>query len=70
MFRETVETLDQISNQADNEETMGAADGERSRQLLRAVEAYKASCAAAGEAPTQEDAWLVLLSALQFEERE
>ena len=44
------------------------SDADLSRHLLHAVEAYKASCAAAGEQPTQEDAWLVLLSALQLED--
>jgi hypothetical protein len=40
---------------------------ELSRHLLRAVETYKASCQVAGEQPTEEDGWLVLLSALQRE---
>ena len=42
---------------------------ELSRHLLRAVETYKASCQVAGEEPTEEDSWLVLLSALQHEGR-
>jgi hypothetical protein len=37
---------------------------ERTRRLLRAVETYKAACAAVGTEPTQEEAWLVFLSAL------
>ena len=70
MFRESVETIEQI-DQLVSQDLIGAsdeADAGLSRYLLRAVEAYKASCAAAGEEPTQEDAWLVLLSALQLEE--
>jgi hypothetical protein len=38
------------------------------RRLLRAVEQYKAACWAEGEEPTEEDAWLVFLAALQFED--
>ena len=36
----------------------------RRRRVLRAVEAYKAACAAEGKAPTEEESWLVLLAAL------
>lgn len=43
-------------------------DPQLTRRLLRAVETYKASCLAAGEEPTTEDSWLVLLSALQLED--
>ena len=71
MFRESAETVEQVESQL----LVGVADevGDEaefglSHTLLRAVEAYKASCAAAGEEPTQEDAWLVLLSALQLED--
>lgn len=39
------------------------------RRVLSAVETYKEACRVAGEEPTEEDAWLVLLSALQLEER-
>ena len=79
MFRESAETVEQSENQVLDvvlAELIGLAglpagdesDAELSRHLLRAVETYKASCAAAGEEPTQEDAWLVLLSALQLED--
>lgn len=37
---------------------------ERTHRLLHAVETYKAVCAATGTEPTQEEAWLVFLSAL------
>ncbi len=39
-------------------------DAHRTRFILRAIEAYKASCAAHGEEPTEEESWLVLLAAL------
>ena len=71
VFRESVDTVEQVENQALPEAAEVAeagADAGLSGHLLRAVEAYKASCAAAGETPTQEDAWLVLLSALQLDE--
>jgi hypothetical protein len=74
VFRESADTAEQVEIQELSEvvEVTGLADagvdGGLSGHLLRAVEAYKASCAAAGETPTQEDAWLVLLSALQLDE--
>ena len=37
----------------------------RRRRVLRAVEAYKAACAAEGKEPTEEEGWLVLLAALR-----
>ena len=70
MFRETVGDLinadytDQILDEL--VETDG--DSDLSRWLLSAVETYKATCHAAGEQPTEEDAWLILLSALQLED--
>jgi hypothetical protein len=64
VFRETEEVAGQtVDEQLDNIES-----DDRSRWVRSAVEAYKASCVAAGEEPTQEDAWLVLLSALQLED--
>ena len=42
----------------------GDAETRRSLRILRAVEAYKAACAAEGQQPTEEDSWLVLLAAL------
>ena len=42
----------------------GNAETRRSLRILRAVEAYKAACAAEGQQPTEEDSWLVLLAAL------
>ena len=70
MFRESAETVEQVESQVLEEALAGVdeAGSGLSRHLLSAVETYKASCAAAGEEPTQEDAWLVLLSALQLEE--
>ena len=72
VFRESAQSADTVELVENQElsEVMESAgvDAELSRHLLRAVEAYKASCAAAGETPTQEDAWLVLLSALQLDE--
>jgi hypothetical protein len=40
--------------------------GTRARRLLRALESYKASCAAKGEPPSEEDSWLVLIAALNL----
>ena len=70
MFRESAEAVEQVENQGLGEVLEGVDEVEAglSRYLLRAVETYKASCAAAGEEPSQEDAWLVLLSALQLED--
>ena len=74
VFRESADTVEQVEIQHLSE-MAGVADvadsgvdAGLSGHLLRAVEAYKASCEAAGETPTQEDAWLVLLSALQLDE--
>ena len=67
VFRESAETVEQ-SDILELSQVAAAADEGLSRHLLRAVEAYKASCVAAGETPTEEDAWLVLLSALQLDE--
>ena len=46
-----------------DEDELEDADA-RTRRLLHAVESYKAACAAIGTEPTQEEAWLVFLSAL------
>jgi hypothetical protein len=66
MYRETLEAepvaLPEIETQ-----TQSTSD-EVTRRLLRAVETYKVSCAINGEEPTVEDSWMVLLSALSFEE--
>ena len=75
MFRERAETVEQSENQVLDmalADLAGLSAGDESeadlsRHLLHAVETYKAACAVAGEEPTQEDAWLVLLSALQLE---
>ena len=40
------------------------AEARRSRRVLRAVEAYKAACAADGKEPTEAENWLVLLAAV------
>jgi len=37
---------------------------QRTRRLLRAVEQYKAAQLAHGEAPREDDAWLVLIAAV------
>ena len=76
MFRESAESVEQSENQVLDVVLAemagvtfeGESEADLSRHLLRAVETYKASCAVAGEEPTQEDAWLVLLSALQLED--
>jgi hypothetical protein len=79
VFRESAETVEQSENLVldmaltDLADLAGLSAGDESeadlsRHLLHAVETYKAACAVAGEAPTQEDAWLVLLSALQLED--
>jgi hypothetical protein len=77
VFRESAETAEQTVEQIESQvldlALAGVAEGadaesDLSRHLLHAVEAYKASCAVAGEQPTQEDAWLVLFSALQLED--
>jgi hypothetical protein len=71
MYREeaAVAALEATADEALSED-LPAASVEHldvSRRLLRAVETYKAGCAVAGEQPTEEDSWLVLLAALQHE---
>jgi hypothetical protein len=70
VFRETADSAGQSEEELiesiDRHEAKRA--NQRSAWLLSALEAYKASCRAAGEVPTQEDAWLVVLSALQLED--
>ena len=70
MFRETVSDLirSDDTDQILDELVEIDDDSDLSRWLLSAVETYKAACLAAGEEPTEEDAWLVLLSALQLED--
>jgi hypothetical protein len=78
VFRESAETVEQSEYQVVDAVlaelagvtagSEGEAEADLSRHLLRAVETYKAACAVAGEEPTQEDAWLILLSALQLED--
>lgn len=49
----------------------GTADDpqtERSRRITRAIEAYKAACAAEGVEPSQEECWLILLAAVNVPE--
>ena len=66
MYRETLEaTREEVAVDDVLEE---GADPVLTRRLLRAVETYKASCAVAGEEPTVEDSWLVLLTTLSREE--
>jgi|GEM_PF-5917296 len=66
MYRETLEaTREEVAIDDVREE---GADPVLTRRLLRAVETYKASCAVAGEEPTVEDSWLVLLTTLSREE--
>ena len=43
----------------------GSLEARRTRRLLHAVETFKARCAARGETATEDDNWLVLLSALR-----
>lgn len=53
------------ADEAIDEVAAGAAvDPILERRLLRAVETYKVACLAAGEEPTEEESWLVFLSAL------
>ena len=66
MFRETAGVADLTID----ERLEALEDNELTDRLLSAVETYKQSCRAAGEEPTEEDAWLVLLSALQLAERD
>ena len=70
MFRDTAvdagQTIDDLVD--DIQRTEDEQSQRRSAWVLSAVDAYKASCLAAGEAPTQEDVWLVVLSALQLED--
>ena len=66
MYREMLEaTREEVAVDETRDE---GADPVLTRRLLRAVETYKASCAVAGEEPTVEDGWLVLLSTLSREE--
>ena len=67
MFRESGQSADSVE-QVDSQDVVEGVDAGLSRHLLRAVEAYKASCEVAGEEPNREDAWLVLLAALQLDE--
>ena len=67
MFRESAQSADAVE-QVEAQDLVEGVDAGLSRHLLRAVEAYKASCEAAGEEPNREDAWLVLISALQLDE--
>ena len=67
VFRESAESVEPVENR-EMEGLVEEAEAGLSRKLLSAVETYKAACAAAGEEPTQEDAWVVLLSALQLED--
>lgn len=64
MYRDTLEAT-RGEAQLDEEAQETGADPALTRRLLSAVETYKASCVAAGEVPTVEDSWLVLLSALR-----
>ncbi len=41
---------------------------ERSRRIKRAIEAYKAACAAEGHEPSEEECWLILLAAVNVPE--
>ena len=45
----------------------GEANVNHTSKLLRAVESYKAACAAKGLEPTGEGSWSVLLAALNAE---
>lgn len=41
---------------------------DRSRRIRRAIEAYKAACAAEGQEPSEEECWLILLAAVNVPE--
>lgn len=67
----TREQMDQAADLAGSRAALlgpkseGALAGlQRSMSLLRAVEAFKATCRAEDEEPTEEDNWLVLIAAL------
>lgn len=67
MLRETFSIEEQDAGVEEEMDGDLAADPQLERRLLRAVERYKAACAAAGEEPNASDAWLVFLSALRVE---
>jgi hypothetical protein len=69
MLREALVADREVQLDEDIQEDTLAAHAALERRLLRAVETYKASCTAAGEEPTTEDSWLVLLAALGHEEK-
>ena len=72
MYRESVLAAPEALPQDELREDVSAEQAQQlelSRHLLRAVETYKASCLVAGEEPTEEDSWLVLLATLQREGR-
>lgn len=58
---------DLVAEEADpmTASTSMAVDPLLERQLLRAVETYKAVCAATGQEPSEEETWLVFLGALR-----
>lgn len=70
MFREPAaddgHTIDDLIDEIERHDDQ--RDEQRSAWVLSAVETYKAACLASGEAPSQEDVWLVVLSALQLED--
>lgn len=61
---QTVEETDRRDGVPEPDE---ARTSRRTRRALGAVERYKALCAARGQAPTEEDSWLVLLAAVTAE---
>jgi hypothetical protein len=57
-------TEPEVLDRTEEADELRDGDDRRTRFILRAIEAYKASCAANGEEPTEEESWLVLLAAL------
>jgi hypothetical protein len=67
-----LQTIDQTEPSGPSEgltpgETPAESPDLTQRRLLRAVERYRAGCAARGVAPSEEEGWLVLLAALRGE---
>jgi hypothetical protein len=67
MLREAAVADREVQLDEDIQEDTLVQQAALERRLLHAVETYKASCLAAGEEPTTEDGWLVLLAALGHE---
>lgn len=67
MLREPISVEEQDVAVEEELDAGTVVDPQLERQLLRAVERYKAACLASGEEPNASDAWLVFLSVLRVE---